>query len=260
MKIPRFYTPIELHVGETMVLPDSVYRHAIQVLRLNIDEALILFNGQGGEYLARLTSIEKRRAQVSIEQFDPIERESPLRLTLVQSLIKPDKMDWCIQKSVELGVHAIRPIITARSVVKLKGDKLEKKYQHWQGVMIAACEQSGRTRLPTLLPILSLEDWLLNEKSPNDSHHQTNHNAASKALRLMMLPRIETTLRDLAAQQQNPERIELLVGAEGGFTDDEVVLCLQHNVQAIAFGRRILRAETAALAGLSLVQYHWGDL
>jgi len=255
MKIPRFYAPIELSVGETMVLPDSVYRHAIQVLRLKIDEVLILFNGQGGEYLARLTTIEKRRAQVSIEQFDPIERESPLRLTLVQSLIKPDKMDWCIQKSVELGVQAIRPIITARSVVKLKGDKLEKKYQHWQGVMIAACEQSGRTRLPLLLPILSLEDWLLNEQSPHDASQQT-----ITPLRLMMLPRMKTTLRDLSAQQQNPEMIELLVGAEGGFTDEEVALCLQHKVQAITFGRRILRAETAALAGLSLVQYHWGDL
>ncbi|HHC74531.1 MAG TPA: 16S rRNA (uracil(1498)-N(3))-methyltransferase, partial [Thiothrix sp.] len=154
----------------------------------------------------------------------------------------------------ELGVHSIRPIITERSVVKLKGDKLAKKYQHWQGIIIAACEQSGRTRLPELLPLLSLADYLL------DSQNAVVNQDSQDILRIMMSPRTSNHLQALSATQTHPKQIALLVGPEGGFTDQEVSLCLQQQVEVIAFGERILRAETAALSGLSLIQHYWGDL
>ncbi|MGV6810016.1 MAG: 16S rRNA (uracil(1498)-N(3))-methyltransferase [bacterium] len=254
MKIHRFYAPLDLNLGDNLSLPDHLYRHAVQVLRLTVGEVLILFNGQGGEYLARLTRVEKRQAFVAIEQFNDRDPESPLALNLVQSLIKPDKMDWCIQKSVELGVHSIRPIMTERSVVKLKADKLAKKYQHWQGIIIAACEQSGRTRLPELLPLLSLQEYLLASKNAPLNH------GSDETVQMMMSPSASNHLQALSTKYTHPKQIALLVGPEGGFTDQEVSLCLQQQVEVIAFGTRILRAETAALSGLSLIQHYWGDL
>lgn len=243
MKISRFYCPIPLSTNQSIELPPEVHRHAIQVLRLTIGEPLILFNGQGGEYLARLAQVEKRRSQVSIEQFIDADRESPLNITLVQSLIKPDKFDIAIQKSVELGVTHIQPVISERSVAKIKNDKVDKKLQHWQGIIIAACEQSGRTMIPEIAEPVRLNHWL---------------DQASTALRLMMLPTASQSLKTLSIDP--PTNIELLIGPEGGFTDQEEQHCLERHVQTVTFGPRILRAETAAAAGISLLQHRWGDV
>ncbi|MEZ5535796.1 MAG: 16S rRNA (uracil(1498)-N(3))-methyltransferase [Thiolinea sp.] len=249
MRIPRFYFAGDLQTGQTPELPAELFRHAIQVLRLKTGEPVILFNGNGGEFLAELDEVSKRRATANILSFDPVNRESALSLTLVQSIIKPDKMDLAIQKSVELGVTAIRPMISQRSVVRMGRDKLDKKISHWQAVALSACEQSGRTGLPELLPPLGFNEWL---EQP----------LAEDGLRIMLMPgdypRIHT-LRDTLTADQRPH-IQLMIGPEGGFTDDEVALCIKNGVFMVSLGPRILRAETAAISVIALLQQYFGDL
>lgn len=242
MRIPRYYIDQGIECGQTIPLPDELHRHAVQVLRGKVDDALILFNGQGGEYLAKFSEVSKRNSSVEITRFDDVDRESPLDVTLVLALIKSDKFDFAIQKAVEMGVTAIQPVTAARSVLNLKADRLEKKVQHWQGVISSACEQSGRTRLPNLHPVESLADYLAQD---------------DKRLRITMLPEAEKSLSEVEVIDRP---IALLVGPEGGFRDDEVELMHQYNTQAIKFGPRILRAETAVIAGLSLCQNYWGDI
>ena len=256
MRIPRFYQAETLQVGQSLSLSSENFRHAIQVMRLKVSAPLILFNGglgdgqQGhsteesreeGEYLAQLTEIKKKSALVEITSFEPVSRESSLTTQLVLALIKPDKMDFALQKAVELGVSAIQPVKTERSVINIKASRLEKKMNHWRGVITSACEQSGRTQVPTLLPLLSFQDYL---QTP------------SPALRIAMLPTASKTLNQL---QTNNESIDLLIGPEGGYTDDEEELLNNNQITAITFGPRILRAETAVISGLAALQINWGD-
>lgn len=243
MRIPRFYTTEPLSVGEELLLPDTTFRHAIQVLRLNAGEPLILFNGTGGEYQARITSVSKRAASVLVEKFSLIDTESPLHLTLVITVIKPDKMDFALQKAVEIGVANIQPLITQRSVIRIGKDKADKKAQHWDGIVQAACEQSGRTRLPTVETPQTLDSWLEN---------------STGGTRIILAPgdypRIHALPEDL------PAPISLLIGPEGGFTDEEVEMCLKAGVTAVSLGPRILRAETASTTALALLQHRYGDI
>ena len=158
MRIPRFYCPISLAAPSTLELPETTYHHAIQVLRLKVGESLILFNGQtAGEYLAVVESLTRRSAMVRIEAYEAIPRESPFAITLALAIIKPDKMDFALQKAVELGVTTLQPLLTERSVIRVIKDKQDKKLQHWEGILIAACEQSGRTTVPHLKPPLTLD-------------------------------------------------------------------------------------------------------
>lgn len=251
MRIPRFYYSGPLNVGQTLELPAELFRHAIQVLRMKAGEALILFNGAGGEFLTELDTVNKRSAAINIRSFDPVNRESALHLTLVQSIIKPDKMDLAIQKSVELGVSTIQPIISQRSVVRMGRDKLDKKLAHWQAVALSACEQSGRTGIPTVLTPTDLGAWLARPLSNID------HDAE---VRMMLMPgdypRIHTLTDKLPA---NPH-ISLMIGPEGGFSADEAELCMNHDVMMISLGPRILRAETAAVSVIALLQQQFGDL
>ena len=242
MRIPRYYIDQVLECGQVVPLPDELHRHAVQVLRGKVDDALILFNGQGGEYHAKFSEVNKRNSSVEITDFDDVDRESSLDVTLVLALIKSDKFDFAIQKAVEMGVTAIQPVTAARSVLNLKAGRLEKKVLHWQGVISSACEQSGRTRIPQLFAVESLNDYLAQD---------------DKRLRITMLPEAEKSLSEVEVIDQP---ISLLVGPEGGFHDDEVALMNHHNIQAIKFGPRILRAETAVIAGLSLCQSYWGDI
>jgi len=241
MKTARFYIPEKLTIKQELPLPTTLHRHAINVLRLKQGDELILFNGEGGEYLCQLIQVEKRRSSVLIQEFNCVDRESSLKITLCPSLIKPDKMDFCIQKSVELGVTSIQPLITDRTIVRIRSTQLAKKIQRWQGIIIAACEQSGRTAIPTINAPLSLEQYLSQANLPQC---------------LMMLPEARAKLSKLLLT----ENIALLVGPEGGFTTRETQLCLDAQVEAIQFGSRILRAETAAIAGLSLLQAFSGNL
>lgn len=243
MRIPRFYAPQALPVGEVIELLPDVFHHAVQVLRLAVGEPLILFDGQGGEYHAILTHITKRTATAKIEAFEARAIESPVTIVLAQAIIKPDKMDMVLQKAVELGVNSIQPLLTQRSVVRLGKEQLDKKSQHWQGIIVAACEQSGRTRLPELLPPLTLATWLA---------------TPFQGTRLLLAPGSYPKIKTLAYDLPNP--FALTIGPEGGFTEEEVELCLQHGLQPLSLGPRILRAETASLTALALLQQHYGDL
>jgi 16S rRNA (uracil1498-N3)-methyltransferase len=243
MRIPRFYINQPLQPDNELMLPKEIHRHAIQVLRLAVDDVLILFNGKGGEYRAILTNAQKRHSCVRIISFDAINRDSPLEISLAIAMIKADKMDFAIQKAVEMGVNCIQPLYTKRSVIKLKVNRLDKKLTHWQGVIKAACEQSGRTSIPQILSPTPLELWL-------SSTSPTRH--------LVMLPGQYPHIATLKPPKN--EKITLIVGPEGGFTDQEVSLLLSSNIKAIQFGPRILRAETAVIAGVAICQQQWGDL
>ncbi|HHL19337.1 MAG TPA: 16S rRNA (uracil(1498)-N(3))-methyltransferase [Thiothrix sp.] len=248
MRIPRFFQADSFSVNQSIELSPLNYRHAIQVLRLKITNPLILFNGTGGEYHAYIIEVTKKQANVMVERFDAIERESPLQTTLALALIKPEKMDYALQKAVELGVTHIQPLITERSVIRLKANQLEKKLNRWQGIITSACEQSGRTRLPQLHSPIPLNAYLQHESQRNTLH----------TLRISMLPNAAQSLTTL--QQPNLKTaIQLIIGPEGGFTDAEEVLLRQAGTTAISFGSRILRAETAALVGLTALQMQWGD-
>lgn len=247
MRIPRFYLAQPLLVSQTLELPAELFRHAVQVLRMKAGDPLMIFNGEGGEYLAELSEVSKRKAAADILSFDPVDRESGLQLTLVQSIIKPDKMDLTIQKCVELGITYIRPMISQRSVVRMGRDKLDKKLSHWQAVAINACEQSGRTGVPVILSPVSFDEWLEAPVADNET-------------RLMFMPGDYPRISTLQGNLPEKPRISLMIGPEGGFTDDEVAACQQHNITTLSLGPRILRAETAAISVTSLLQQYFGDL
>ncbi len=242
MAAPRFHVPQSLAEGMPLSLPSAAAHHAARVLRLRAGDAVTLFNGQGGEYAARIVAIGKRDVEVEIGRHDPVERESLLAVTLVQSISSGERMDLTIQKAVELGVTRIVPVESARSVVRLDGERAAKRQQHWQQVAISACEQCGRNRIPEVRTISPLDAWL----------------AAMEAdtLRWILLPGADTALRDLPRPQKS---VELLVGPEGGFTDDETGAARRAGYRPVRLGPRVLRTETAAPALLAALQALWGD-
>lgn len=244
MRIPRFFQELNVELNQDQVLSSVNHRHAIQVLRLKVGGQLILFDGSGGEYLAKIKEIKKRESSAELETFNDVSRESCLRSTLVLSVIKPDKMDFAIQKAVELGITSIQPMITSRSVMKIKADRLQKKIQHWQAIIIGACEQSGRTQIPNIEGPLSLTDCL--NKYKND-------------LCVGMHPASIEKLSDLVLDKEE-KNVSLFVGPEGGFSDEEEALIQSHEIKLVNFGKRVLRAETAVIVGLMACQERWGDL
>lgn len=236
----RIHVPAPLAVDVRLALPEAAARHVGQVLRMHPGELIILFNGAGGEYDAVIETVEKRAVQVRVESYREIERESPLAMTLAQCVSKGERMDYTIQKAVELGVAAIVPLLSARSVVKLDGERWEKKLEHWRGVVISACEQSGRTHVPQLLPVQKLETWL----------------GTAAGARFVLAPGGHHRLKELAPVQA----ATLLVGPEGGLDDREVALAVHRGFTAIGLGPRVLRTETAGVAALAALQALWGDL
>ena len=239
--MPRFYLPTDLAPNTTFRLPENIVRH-IHVLRLNAGDAITLFNGTGNDFAATLQEIGKRHAECHITAQRQPENESPLKITLVQAISSGERMDFTLQKSVELGVHAIQPIISERCVVRLSGERADKRVQRWQDIVIAACEQSGRSIVPPVQPIVSLSDYL--RQMPRDEPH------------LMMSLRRATTLRHIAPA---PQQLRLMIGPEGGWTPAEEQAALAAGVQTITLGKRVLRTETASLAALAVMQVLWGD-
>ncbi|MDP5008993.1 MAG: 16S rRNA (uracil(1498)-N(3))-methyltransferase, partial [Glaciimonas sp.] len=229
--MPRFYYPNTLEVGSTLPLPDAVSHH-VQVLRLSIDSPITLFNGQGGEYTATIASIEKKRVSVEIKNFSAHEVELPYAITLAQALPEASKLDWIIEKAVELGATAIQPLSAQRCVVRLSAERAEKKQAHWQAVVISAAEQSGRNRLPLLAPLTSFNTWVA---------QQGLHK------RILLSPRGEESLSNWA-RHQPPQSVTLMIGPEGGFTEAEENIACAQGVIMLAMGPRILRTETAGLA------------
>jgi 16S rRNA (uracil1498-N3)-methyltransferase len=240
--IPRFHTPSLLAPGLSLDLPPTAAHHAARVLRLQVNDEVRLFDGRGGEWTARIARM-KPTVHVVLDAYEPTSREPALRITLVQALPAADKMDWVIQKAVELGVAAIRPVAARRSVVRLSGEKVERRLSHWRSVAVAACEQSGRNLLPLVAPLLDLPQYLAQERAQNET-------------RLLMLPDTATRLRDLA-EPAGP--VSILVGPEGGFEEGEVQLAQLAGFVPTGFGPRVLRTETAGLAVVAAMMSTWGD-
>lgn len=243
MRIPRFYLPDLLSVGMTVSLDDNAFAHAVRVLRLKPNAPLILFNGRGGAFAATLTEIGKRNAAAQITAVLPGEVESSLTIALAQGVSRGDNMDYTVQKAVELGVAVIQPLFTERGGVDLSGERLERKVQHWRGVVIGACEQCGRNQLPELREPLSLAGWL--------------ERAAEPGLRLLLDPLAATGLRSL---ESPTALITLLIGPEGGLSPAEISQAQRAGFSGVRLGPRILRTETAGVAALAALQALWGDL
>jgi 16S rRNA (uracil1498-N3)-methyltransferase len=242
MSLPRFYSPEKLSPGSIIRFTDSAATHASRALRMQVDDEAILFNGDGNDYLCSLTFISKSKVSAKVKSVVANDAESPLDITLVQAISSGDRMDFTIQKAVEMGVNRVQPIASQRSVVKLSGDRADKRREHWQNVVIAACEQSGRAIIPPVLPTYSLADWL--------------GQGTTAATRILLLPGAEYSLSQISKPQGS---IQLLIGAEGGLTPTEVDIALQHEFIPIRLGKRILRTETAALSAISSMQTLWGD-
>jgi len=236
----RIYQPETFEVGLSTLLNKSSSNHLIKVLRLKSDDTFTLFNGSGIEYSARL-EITGKTACAHIESCKQPDNESNLNIHLLQGISKGERMDFAIQKAVELGVTAITPVITERTVVNLKHDRKEKKQQHWKAIAISACEQSGRNILPEINNICHFTQALANK---------------TNALKLLLDPSSQTTLPSLTPQ----DNIHILIGPEGGFSVAEVEQAKNEGFTGISFGPRILRTETAALAAVTSVQLLWGDL
>lgn len=241
--MPRFYVSAPLEIGQVLALPESVAHHLL-VLRLGLAAPITLFNGEGGEYTATICSIEKKRVSAEIKTFSPREVELPYAITLAQALPESSKLDWIIEKAVELGVAAIQPLAAQRCVVRLNSERAEKKQSHWQAVIVSAAEQSGRNRLPTLSTLSPFTDWALQQ----DLHK-----------RILLSPRGEQSLSDWA-RHQPPQALALLIGPEGGFTETEENLAYSQGALMLSMGPRILRTETAGLAALAAINAIWGEM
>lgn len=241
--MPRFYYPFPLSIASLIELPSAIAHH-ISVLRLQTGDKLELFNGEGGVFVARLTSINKKNAQAEVVLFQESDCELPFGLTLAQALPEASKMDWIIEKAVELGVMTVQPLAAQRSVVKLQAERAEKKLAHWRGIVAAATEQCGRTRIAQVSEILDVQKWL----RQTDLHK-----------RILLSPRAELSLASWA-QHQPAQAVTLMIGPEGGFSEQEESLALQQGVIALSMGPRVLRTETAGLAAISVLSAAWGGM
>ncbi len=254
MSAPRFYLDQPLAPGARFSLPPVPARHAARALRLAVDDFIVLFNGEGGEYAARIERVHKDEVAVSINGFAAVERESPLRVMLAQGISSGERMDYTLQKAVELGVAAIQPIAARRSVVKLAGERADRRVAHWQGVVASACEQCGRNRVPPVTAPLTLAHWL-GHALQRATDSPTGRMPDSGRL-LFLAPLAETRLADLPA----PSGMDCLVaGPEGGFEADEIAALKAAGAIPVRLGPRVLRTETAALAALAAMQTLWGD-
>lgn len=243
MPIPRFYCAMPLPPGRQVALPDAAARHAVGVLRLRDGDDVILFNGDGGECIGQLFKTGKG-AEVLLKASCAPERESPLDITLAQGVSSGERMDYTLQKAVELGVTRIQPVMMKRTIVRLDDEKRRKRRQHWQGVVISACEQCGRNHIPAVEPILDVPAWLASE-------------GVRQGTRLLLDPEASARLRDLPAPT---EAVTLLAGPEGGFDPNEREAVRRIGFQPISLGPRILRTETAAIAAMAVMQGLWGDI
>lgn len=242
MRIPRIYTDSSLSAGVTAELDDNAAQHVGRVLRMQPGQELRLFNGDGQDYPATITAAGKKHVEVDVGTPEPNPTESPLEIVLGQTLSKGDRMDYAVQKAVEMGVTRIVPLTTERCDVKLKGDREDKRLRHWQSVAISAAEQCGRARVPEILPVMTVAQWL---------EHSRDCDA-----RLVLHHRTERSLQSL----NTPSRVALMIGPEGGLSAEEIALAEQEGFMPVALGPRVLRTETAPVAAMALCQWLWGDI
>jgi len=240
---PRFFVPLRLApamAGEILELPQDVAHHATRVVRLAVGDSLTLFNGEGGEYAATLTRIDKRAAAVHIDRFENVERESSLAITLAQAIIASDAMDYAIRKATELGVATIQPVKTEHSAAMPGGDRHAKRLAHWREVAISACEQCGRNRIAHIAEAREFADWIATWRGPG----------------IMLVPNAEAKLAAVAASNVP---IALLIGPEGGWSSREIRDAAKAGWSTVNLGPRVLRADTAGVAAIAAMQALRGD-
>ncbi|AMN45798.1 16S rRNA (uracil1498-N3)-methyltransferase [Steroidobacter denitrificans] len=243
MRLNRVFCEGPLASGAELDLPAAGAYHIVRVLRLREGAPLAVFDGKGAEFHAEISRLDKRK--VTLRLLERISRisESMLNITLVQGVSRGDRMDWTLQKATELGVTAIVPVLSARSVVRLDEEQMRKKQAHWRGIIIGAAEQSGRTRIPALAPSMRLRDYLIQSRK--------------SGLRIVLSPSARTSLASLGNQ---PNQVELLIGPEGGLDDEETMAAQRAGFRPVHLGPRVLRTETASVVTLSILQALWGDL
>ncbi len=245
MRITRLYLELA-NLGETrnFALPNELSHRLKRVLRLKPGSLLTVFNGCGTEFSAKLTGYEKNSAIIELLHIQNNQSESPLKTELLLGISRGERMDYAIQKSIELGVNCIKPIFTKYTEVKLSGSRLEKRLLHWRGVCISASEQSGRASIPEINTPKLLSSTLSEDKEDKT--------------KLLFQPQATMSLKDISIAPCS--KISLLIGSEGGLSNDEITLAKQHGYSAIQLGPRILRTETAPLAALAALQVLFGDL
>jgi len=239
MRIPRIYHDGDLTVGQTIELDRNASQHVCKVLRLEVDAELRLFDGKGKSVTASLQSISDKHAHAFIQTEILEITESPLRIHLGLGISKGDRMDYAIQKAVEVGVHTITPLLTEYTMVRLDEKRKAKKINHWQGIILSACEQSGRSFLPTLNPIEPLSMW-------------QDHNTSCKIV-------FDTEAEQPLSKLEPSKDVSILIGPEGGLSKNEILQAHTHDFHSIKLGPRILRTETAVVSTCSALQVLWGD-
>lgn len=242
MRDIRVYVDQPIIVGQPLSIEDEAAHYLLRVLRLTVNHVIHLFNGAGGYFVANIAETGKRSLLVMPVKFAGDEKESNLRLTLVQGISRGQKMDYTIQKSVELGVNRIVPVMTEHSNVKLAGERSLARISHWRKIIISTCEQCGRNRIPDILAPITLEEWIARDSS------QT---------KLVLHPSADRALSDIPVPD---EGIAMLSGPEGGLSGDDLEAAFAGGYQAVRLGPRILRTETAAVAAIAVCQNLWGDM
>ena len=242
---PRFLVSAPIASGADLDLPEQPSRH-VAVVRLREGDPVTLFCGDGAEYAGVLTLIARKLVRVKVGERLEISRESPLRITLAQCISSGDRMDMTLQKATELGVHAIIPLSSERSIVRLRDERADRKHAHWQHVVAAACEQCGRNSVPEVQAPIGIQAWL-------DSIGATRPDGS---LRLLLAPDERKSLRD----HERHSRVTVLIGPEGGLAEPEIAAAIRHSFQPIRLGPRVLRTETAPIAAIAALQVLWGDL
>jgi 16S rRNA (uracil1498-N3)-methyltransferase len=242
-RVPRLFYPGHISPGSVLDLLEPAAHHALRVLRLRPGERVSIFNGEGGEWQAEIVEIHKARVAVRVLAHMPREVEAALPILLAQSISTRERMELTLQKAVELGVREIQPLESRRSVVKLREDRAARRVEHWQNLVIAACEQCGRNRVPIVRDIEPMDAWLAALSQDTE------------ALRVTLSPRASMRLRELRV----PSSVTLLVGPEGGFDTEEQELAEMFGFTAVRLGPRVLRTETAALAAVAAMHALWGD-
>lgn len=240
MRISRIFTDSALQPASSVVLDEKASRHLGKVLRCKVGDSLILFNGDGHQYEAIISAVDKQQVTVTVGAQSSPRVESPLHIHLGIAMSRGDRMDWVLQKSTELGVTAITPLVTERTELKLKGEREDKKLEHWRQVIISACEQCGRNVLPVLHSPLSGREWSKNIATDCKLvlHHRS-HRGLERQLKV--------------------KSAALLIGPEGGLSEEEIVFAERQGFQSLTLGPRVLRTETAPLAAIALLQSVWGD-
>lgn len=242
MRIPRIYHPETLTVHSEIALSEDAANHVGRVLRMQPGQAIQLFDGSNQVFDASITQVDKKSVRVSLSEGVLSDNESPLNLHLGQVISRGEKMEFTIQKSIELGVNTITPLFSERCGVKLDGERLEKKLQQWQKIAIAACEQCGRNRIPEIRPVMQLEAWCAEQ---DDSLKLNLHPRASHSINTLPLP---------------VSHVRLLIGPEGGLSADEIAMTSGYGFTDILLGPRVLRTETTALTAITALQVRFGDL